>query len=66
MAVTAKLRATSGQEVETMWTEDGFVLRFPETEEAPAIEPILLEPEEAAELVLAAAGFDGVVCGEVS
>ncbi|NYF52633.1 Lhr family helicase [Tunturiibacter gelidoferens] len=52
MAVTAKLRAGNGQEVETMWSEDGFVLRFPETEEAPAIEPILLEAEEAAELVL--------------
>src|SRR6202012_4327110 len=52
MAVTAKLRATSGQEVETMWSEDGFVLRFAETEESPAIEPILLEAEEAADLVL--------------
>jgi len=52
MAVTAKLRAASGQEVETMWSEDGFVLRFPETEEAPAIDSILLEPEDAAELVL--------------
>jgi ATP-dependent helicase Lhr and Lhr-like helicase len=52
MAVTAKLRGVDGQEVETMWSEDGFVLRFPETEEAPAVDPILLEPEEAAELVL--------------
>jgi ATP-dependent Lhr-like helicase len=52
MAATAKLRAVNGQEVETMWSEDGFVLRFPETEEAPSIDPILLEPEEAAELVL--------------
>src|SRR5271163_4293509 len=52
MAVTAKLRAVNGQEVETMWSEDGFVLRFPETEDAPAVDPILLEPEEAAELVL--------------
>jgi ATP-dependent Lhr-like helicase len=52
MAVTAKLRATSAVEVETMWSEDGFVLRFPETDEAPAIDAILLEPEEAAELVL--------------
>jgi ATP-dependent helicase Lhr and Lhr-like helicase len=52
MAVTAKLRAGSGQEVETMWSEDGFVLRFPETEDAPAIDPILLEAEEAAALVL--------------
>jgi ATP-dependent Lhr-like helicase len=52
MAATAKIRAHGGPDVETMWSEDGFVLRFPETEEAPAIEPILLEPEEAAALVL--------------
>jgi ATP-dependent helicase Lhr and Lhr-like helicase len=52
MAVTAKIRANGGPDVETMWSEDGFVLRFPETDEAPAIEPILLEPAEAAELVL--------------
>ncbi len=52
MAATAKIRAHGGPDVETMWSEDGFVLRFPETEEAPAIEPILLQPEEAAELVL--------------
>jgi ATP-dependent Lhr-like helicase len=52
MAVNAKLQAAGGQAVETMWSEDGFVLRFPETEEAPAIDPILLEAEEAAELVL--------------
>jgi ATP-dependent Lhr-like helicase len=52
MAATAKLRGVNGQEVETMWSEDGFVLRFPETEEAPAIDPLVLEPEEAAELVL--------------
>ena len=52
MAVTAKLRGSSGYEVETMWSEDGFVLRFPETDEAPAIDSILLEPEEAAELVM--------------
>jgi ATP-dependent helicase Lhr and Lhr-like helicase len=52
MAVAAKVRANGGQDVETMWSEDGFVLRFPETDEAPAIEPILLEAVEAAELVL--------------
>ena len=52
MAVTAKLRANGGAEVETMWSEDGFCLRFPETEEPPAVDALLLEPEEAAELVL--------------
>ncbi|HXC94697.1 MAG TPA: DEAD/DEAH box helicase [Edaphobacter sp.] len=52
MAATAKLKDSLGYDVETMWSEDGFVLRFPETDEAPAIEPILLPPEEAAELVM--------------
>ena len=52
MAVTAKLRAAGGPEVETMWSEDGFCLRFPESEKPPEVEALLLEPEEAAELVL--------------
>ena len=53
MAVTAKLRANSGPEVETMWSEDGFCLRFPESEQPPEVDAaLLLEPEEAAELVL--------------
>ncbi len=52
MAITAKLRANRGHDVETMWSEDGFVLRFPETDEPPDVEALMLEPEEAAELVL--------------
>ncbi len=52
MAVTARIRANGGPEVETMWSEDGFVLRFPESDEPPTVDHVLLEPEEAAELVL--------------
>ncbi len=52
MAATARIRANGGPEVETMWSEDGFVLRFPEADEPPSIDHLLLEPEEAAELVL--------------
>jgi ATP-dependent Lhr-like helicase len=52
MAATARIRANGGPEVETMWSEDGFCLRFPETDSAPPIEHLLMEPEEAAELVL--------------
>ncbi len=55
-----------GHDVETMWSEDGFVLRFPETDEAPRVEAIMLEPEEAAELVLRQLGSTALVCGEVS
>ena len=52
MAATARIRANGGPEVETMWSEDGFVLRFPESDEPPSIDHLVLEPEEAAELVL--------------
>jgi ATP-dependent Lhr-like helicase len=52
MAATARIRANGGPEVETMWSEDGFVLRFAESDEPPPIEHLLMEPEEAAELVL--------------
>jgi ATP-dependent Lhr-like helicase len=51
MAATAKLKA-SGQDVETMWSEDGFVLRFPETDAPPDIDALLMDPEEAAQLVM--------------
>ncbi len=51
MAATAKVRALGGPDVETMWSEDGFVLRFPETDEPPSVEPFLLSAEEAAAFV---------------
>ncbi len=51
MAVTAKIKAT-GLDVETMWSEDGFVLRFPDTDVAPDTDILLMEPEEASQLVM--------------
>jgi ATP-dependent Lhr-like helicase len=51
MAAAAKNHADGGPNVETMWTEDGFVLRFPEADAAPDVAALLLEPAEAAELV---------------
>ncbi len=51
MAVTAKIKA-AGLDVETMWSEDGFVLRFPESDAPPDTDVLMLEPEEAADLVM--------------
>ena len=52
MAVVERTKAQTGQDVETMWTDDGFVVRFPETEEPP--DPRLMMPsaEEVESLVL--------------
>jgi ATP-dependent Lhr-like helicase len=42
MAVVERARAETGLDVETMWTDDGFVVRFPETEDPP--DPNLMIP----------------------
>ena len=52
MAATAKLRAERGIEAETMWSDDGFVLRIPENEEPLDTEALLPSPAELKELVL--------------
>jgi ATP-dependent Lhr-like helicase len=52
MAATAKIHANGGPEVESMWTDDGFVLRFPDTDAPPDVSAVLLAPDDAAELVL--------------
>ena len=52
MAVAERARTEAGLDVETMWTDDGFVVRFPETETPP--DPALLVPasDEAEALVV--------------
>ena len=52
MAVTAKLRAERGLEVESMWSNDGFVLRVPDSDEAIRAEDLLPSPAEFKDLVL--------------
>jgi len=42
MAAVERARAETGLDVETMWTDDGFVVRFPETEAPP--DPNLMIP----------------------
>ena len=52
MAVVERVRAETGLDAETMWTDDGFVVRFPETETPP--DPRLMVPasEQLEDLVL--------------
>jgi ATP-dependent helicase Lhr and Lhr-like helicase len=52
MAVTARLRAERGIEAESMWSEDGFVLRLPDSAAALETEDFILSPAELKELVL--------------
>ncbi|MGC9223636.1 MAG: Lhr family helicase [Terracidiphilus sp.] len=63
MAVSARIRAAGGPEVETLWGDDGFVLRFPDTGEPPDSDWILVESAEAMQLVLRQLGSTALFAG---
>ncbi len=52
IAVTAKLRAEHGWEVESMWSDDGFVIRLPENEEPIDSSLLIPAPAEFRDLVI--------------
>jgi len=52
MAVTAKVRNELAIDVETMWSDDGFIVRFPETDHPPSAELVLPDPDEVEQLLL--------------
>jgi Lhr-like helicase len=63
MAVSARIRAAGGPEVETLWSDDGFVLRFPDTDEPPDVDWFMVEPGEATALVLRQLGTTALFAG---
>jgi ATP-dependent helicase Lhr and Lhr-like helicase len=52
MAVSARIRAERGINPEAMWSDDGFVIRFPDGDDPVPIEAFLPTPAEFKELVL--------------
>ncbi len=52
MALTAKVREVHGIDVETLWTNDGIVVRVPDMDAPPEVQPLLPRPEEVEALVL--------------
>ena len=52
MAVTAKVRNEMAIDVETMWSDDGFIVRFPETDAPPPAEVVVPDAEEIEALVI--------------
>ncbi len=52
MVVAAKVRQQLAIEVETMWSDDGFIVRFPETDQPPSTDLIIPDPDEIEQLLL--------------
>ena len=52
MAITTKLRSETGFDVDVIWSDDGIALRFPDADETPGLEALMLEPEEIESILL--------------
>jgi ATP-dependent Lhr-like helicase len=54
MAIEARLREQLGYEVQTIWSDDGIVLRLPESEDHIPLELLAIDPDDIEELVVSA------------
>jgi ATP-dependent Lhr-like helicase len=52
MAVAAKVREETGADVETLWGDDGFVVRFPDVDAPPDPQLLIPDPDEVQALVV--------------
>ena len=52
MAASARIREATGVDVETLWGDDGFVVRFPDVDRPPDVSLLLPGPDEVQALVV--------------
>jgi ATP-dependent Lhr-like helicase len=52
MAILARVREETGLEAETLWTDDGLVVRFPDTDDPPDPRLMLPAPDDVEALLL--------------
>jgi ATP-dependent Lhr-like helicase len=63
MAAAAKIREERGMDVETLWGDDGFVIRFPDVETPPDPALLLPDPDDAQALVVRQLGATALFAG---
>ncbi|HJU43277.1 MAG TPA: crosslink repair DNA glycosylase YcaQ family protein, partial [Vicinamibacterales bacterium] len=56
MAATARVRDEAGLDVEVMWSDDGFVVRYPDGERPPDTSLLIPDPDEVERLVVGQLG----------
>jgi ATP-dependent Lhr-like helicase len=62
-AIETRVRERLGIEVQTMYTDDGIVVRLPEADEAPPAASIVIEPEDIEDLVVGSVGSSALFAG---
>ena len=56
LAASRLLRERHGLQADAVWSDDGFILRFPDADDAPAPAELALAPDEIEDLVVQEAG----------
>jgi ATP-dependent helicase Lhr and Lhr-like helicase len=56
MALQAKLRDTLALEAQSLWSDDGIALHFPDADVPPSLADLLVEPEELEDLIVQEVG----------
>ena len=56
MAIAARLREAHGIEAQSIWSDDGIALHFPESDAPPPTEDLMIDPGEVEDLVVAEVG----------
>ncbi len=56
MAIAGRLRASLGIDAQSIWSDDGIALHFPESDTPPPIEELMIDPGEVEDLVVAELG----------
>ena len=56
LALSARIRDAFGLEADAIWSDDGIVVRLPDADDPPGAELVLVEPDEAEDLVVAELG----------
>ncbi|HET7752339.1 MAG TPA: DEAD/DEAH box helicase [Anaeromyxobacteraceae bacterium] len=64
IAAAERAKARIGMEVETLWTNDGFVIRMPESDAPPDIDFLLPDPEEVEDIVVRQLGSTALFAGK--
>ncbi|MBI4260297.1 MAG: DEAD/DEAH box helicase [Actinobacteria bacterium] len=59
-AIEARVRERLGLEVQTMYDDDGIVVRLPEADEAPPAGSVLFDPEDVEDLVVGQVGVSSL------
>ncbi|MFN8111743.1 MAG: DEAD/DEAH box helicase [Solirubrobacterales bacterium] len=52
LALAAKIRAELELEADAIWSDDGIVIHLPDSDQAPASDLVLLEPDEVEDLIV--------------